>query len=482
MAYAFKKWAFKMGINTISNLSNKNIVRLVDIAEKYFIKDKDTKSMAEGIKRLVVENHPSAQLAQTILKKLSKNCRNKIVENFFINAGVIGRAKQAEKAKQLGFGLPFLFVISPSAKCNLECIGCYASEYKMHEGLPYEEVDRILKEGKELGIYFITISGGEPFMWPHLFRMLEEHNDIYFQIYTNATLINKEVAKKLAKVGNALPAISVEGFEEDTEKRRGPGVYKKVMDAMDNLKEEGVPFGFSATPTRGNSEVLMSDEFIDLMIQKGCSIGWFFQYTPVGRNPDTNLMSTPEQRNKLRIRVNEIRNAKPIFIGDFWNDGAYVGGCMAGARPGGYFHINCNGDVEPCVFMQFSVDNIRGKKLLDVITSPFFKAIQDAQPYCANKNLLTPCAFIDNPQALRDAVEKYGAIPSYNASYDTVKNSEICSALDKYSSEMHALTDEVWEKEYAGKWKHWKDSNKLYQEQNKAKEIEELTQQPESNG
>jgi MoaA/NifB/PqqE/SkfB family radical SAM enzyme len=449
---------FKHSINTVGNLSNKNLVRLINLAEKTFIRDESVRAMAEGIKQLVIENHPSTQLAQSIFKRLSKNCRNKLIENFFINAGIIGRSTQKAMAKKLGFGLPFLFVISPSAKCNLECVGCYASEYKMHEGIPYDEIDRILKEAKELGIYFITISGGEPFMWPHLFKMFEDHNDMYFQLYTNGTLITKEIAEKLSKAGNALPCISVEGFEHETEQRRGAGVHQKVLDAMDNLKEAGVPFGFSATPTRINSEALMSDEFIDTMVKKGCLVGWYFQYTPVGRKPDTSLMSTPEQRNKLRGKVNEFRNTRPIFIGDFWNDGPLIGGCMAGARPGGYFHINCNGDVEPCVFCQFSVDNIKGKKLVDVIQSPFFKAIQEAQPYCDNKNLLTPCALIDNPHVLREAVEKYGAKPSYSGSFDTVRDPEICASLDKYSQEFHQLTDPIWEKEYAPKWKHWKDN------------------------
>jgi len=162
-------------------------------------------------------------------------------------------------------------------------------------------------------------------------------------------------------LGNAAPAISIEGFEKETDARRGEGTFKRIMEAMDNLRNAGVPFGFSATPTKLNIETLMSDEFIDLMIEKGCSIGWFFQYVPIGRKPDVSLMATPEQRFRLRRRSIEIRNTKPIFIGDFWNDGPYVGGCICGARQAGYFHINCHGDVEPCVFLQFSVDNIKDK-------------------------------------------------------------------------------------------------------------------------
>jgi len=454
---SIKKEGLKRILPLMLNLSTENLIRMIDLGEKFFIKDEKIKGMAENIKKAFREEHPSAIMVKEAFSRLSPACKRKLIENFFINAGILGNQKRKELEKKLGFGLPWFFVISPTARCNLSCKGCYAYEYEKHPGLSFEQVDRILKEAKELGIYFITISGGEPFLWPHFFEMLEKHNDVYFQVYTNGTLITKEIAKKLAKLGNLAPAISIEGFEHETDKRRGKGIFKKVMEAMDNLREAGVPFGFSATPTKENSEILMSDEFVDLMIKKGASFGWYFQYVPIGKSPDVSLMSTPEQRNKLRERVNEIRNTKPIFIGDFWNDGPYVGGCIAGARPGGYFHINCNGDVEPCVFFQFSVDNIKGKKLIDVIQSPFFKAIQKAQPYCPNKNLLTPCAIIDNPQVLRGLVTKYNAKPSYNSGWALIENKEIVEFLDNYSKRFKELTDPIWEKELSKKYKHWKD-------------------------
>ncbi|MGB9858268.1 MAG: radical SAM protein [Dictyoglomaceae bacterium] len=452
-----KRKALKNILDLLTNLSNENLIRVIDMGEKIFA-DESTRSYTQEIKKAFENKHPSIELTRNTLKRLSKNCRDKLIENFFINAGILGIQKQRELSKKYGFPLPWFFVISPTARCNLNCIGCYAGEYIKDEGLSFEEVDRILTEAKnDLGIYFITISGGEPFVWPHLFKILEKHNDMYFLIYTNGTLINKEVAERLAEVGNAAPGISIEGFEKETDERRGPGIFKKVMSAMDNLRTAGVLFGFSVTHTRYNSDVVMSYEFIDLMISKGCSFGWYFQYVPIGRNPDVNLMPTPEQRNALRIRVNEFRETKPIFIGDFWNDGPHVGGCIAGARPGGYFHINSNGDVEPCVFLQFTVDNIKGKKLIDVIRSPFFKAFQEAQPYCENKNLMTPCALIDNPHILRDIVKRFNAKPSYNGGYDVISKKEICEFLDNYSQEFKKITDPIWDKELSLKHKHWKD-------------------------
>ncbi len=451
-----KKYAITRMLRYASHQSDENIIKMIDIANKYFIKSEKVRWEAEKIRRIFVEHQPGAQLAKNTFSRISKQSLDCVIQNFFINAAVIGRQRQEQLRKELNIWMPWFFVISPTAKCNLTCVGCYAGNYSKQEDLSFELADRIFNEAKDLGIYFVTVSGGEPFMWPHLLDIMEKHHDMFFQIYTNGTLITKDVANRLGKLGNAAPAISIEGFEKETDARRGEGTFKRIMEAMDNLSNACVPFGFSATPTKLNIETLMSDEFIDLMIEKGCAIGWFFQYVPIGRKPDVSLMATPEQRFRLRRRSIEIRNTKPIFIGDFWNDGPYVGGCICGARQGGYFHINCHGDVEPCVFLQFSVDNIKDKKLIDVIQSPFFKAFQDAQPYRENNNLLTPCALIDNPQVLRDIVTKFNAKPSYNSSMDVITDPEIISFLDNYIKEYRKLVDPIWENDLKFKYKTWK--------------------------
>jgi len=451
-----KKYSITRMLRYASHQSDENIIRMIDIANKYFIKSEKVRWEAEKIRRIFVEHQPGAQLAKNTFSRISKQSLDCVIQNFFINAAVIGRQRQEQLRKELNIWLPWFFVISPTARCNLTCVGCYAGNYSKQEDLSFELVDRIFNEAKDLGIYFVTVSGGEPFMWPHLLDIMEKHHDMFFQIYTNGTLITKDVANRLGKLGNAAPAISIEGFEKETDARRGEGTFKRIMEAMDNLRNAGVPFGFSATPTKLNIETLMSDEFIDLMIEKGCSIGWFFQYVPIGRKPDVSLMATPEQRFRLRRRSIEIRNTKPIFIGDFWNDGPYVGGCICGARQAGYFHINCHGDVEPCVFLQFSVDNIKDKKLIDVIQSPFFKAFQNAQPYRENDNLLTPCALIDNPQVLRDIVTEFNAKPSYNSSMDVITDPEIISFLDNYTKEYRKLVDPIWENDLKFKYKTWK--------------------------
>ncbi len=141
-----KKTALKKILNLISNSSDRNLIYAVDIAEKFFIKNNSIKISAENIKKAFREKHPSINLTRNTLKRLSKDSKDKLIENFFINAGIFGIQKQDKVKKNLGFGLPWFFVISPTAKCNLRCKGCYAGGYTKKEDLSFEEVDRIFQE------------------------------------------------------------------------------------------------------------------------------------------------------------------------------------------------------------------------------------------------------------------------------------------------------------------------------------------------
>jgi MoaA/NifB/PqqE/SkfB family radical SAM enzyme len=259
----------------------------------------------------------------------------------------------------------------------------------------YDLLSRLLSEAWEMGTRLITVSGGEPLIYRHLFRMLEEFDGLTFMMYTNATLIDEEMADRIAAAGNLWPAISVEGFGEDTDRRRGAGVHDKVLRGMQLLRERGVMFGFSATPTRRNSDIIASDEFIDYYLDKGALFGWLFQYLPMGKDPDLGLMCTPAQREQLRAKTKEWQVSKPLFLGDFWNDGACVGGCLSANR---YCYITPEGKVQPCTFVHFYTHDLNECTLRDVLRSKLFRSIRT---YPRNRNLLRPCKIIDNPEALR---------------------------------------------------------------------------------
>ena len=437
--------AAKTLLGLVPHLSVDNLVRATRFAEKLTRVERD-KAVIRALRELFEKRYPAVLMAKDVMERLSPNCRTKLIENLFVNAFLVGTDKrEIEMPKKEGFKPPMFVVISPTMRCNLRCPGCYAGEYEQHQGLSTELVDRIIREAKAMGTYFITMSGGEVFMRPDMFDIWKEHDDVYFQLYTNGSMIDEDVARRLEECGNVAPMISLEGFRERTEARRGKGVYDRVMKAMDHLREAGVMFGASFTETRENMEEIASDEILDLLVEKGALVAWYFQYIPIGREPHTELMPTPEQRDWLRRRLLKVRDEKAIFIGDFWNDGYYVEGCIAGGRE--YIHINANGDVEPCVFCHFSVDNIRDKTLKEVLNSDFMKAIRREQPY--RENYLTPCMLIDEPDVLRKVVARYHAHPTHAGAETLV--TDLKEEIDEYARSYRAIADDVWEKEYVEK-------------------------------
>jgi len=211
---------------------------------------------------------------------------------------------------------------------------------------------------------------------------------------------------------------------------------------MDLLKKYGIPHGFSVTYTSKNADVVASNEFIDLMIEKGCFWGWYFLYMPVfGEKEDISLMLSPEQRYRLWKRHLEIRNEKPIVTIDFWGDAPLVGGCIAGKH---YIHINNKGNVEPCIFTHFATDNIKEKPLKEIMASPIFKKYRQIQPYC--QNLLLPCLLIDHPKIIRELVKEFNLYPTHPQAENFIK--DLAPKIDEYSKKVHSFMDKVWKENY----------------------------------
>ena len=210
---------------------------------------------------------------------------------------------------------------------------------------------------------------------------------------------------------------------------------------MELLKEKKLAYGISACYTSANYDSITSEEFYDSLIEKGAYFIWYFHYMPVGNDASLELLPTPEQRTEVYRRIRLYRSTKPLFAMDFQNDGKYVGGCIAGGRR--YLHINANGDVDPCVFIHYSDSNIRGKTLLECLQSPFFMAYHDGQPF--NDNMLRPCPMLENPQILREMVEKTGAHSTDLQSPESVEH--LCSNCDSYAMNWKPTADRLWEEE-----------------------------------
>lgn len=387
--------------------------------------------------------HKYHKFIMRIIKNTDKNILVNYITNAFYEAGFRGYQTTKEMAAKYDCNIPWVVLVDPTTACNMRCKGCWAAEYGNQLSLSYDELDDIITQGKEFGMHAIMFTGGEPMIRKNdLLKLAEKHYDDAFNIFTNATLIDEEFCEEITRLGNVLVSISIEGSEETNDGRRGDGHYQKVMQAMDLLKKHNIPFACSICYTSLNYKAITSDDFLDMLIDKGCVFIWYFHYMPIGNDADVALLPTPDQREYMKHRIREIRDlegGKEVFAIDFQNDGQFVNGCVAGARI--YFHINAAGDVEPCAFVHYSDSNIREHRLIEAFQRPLFQAYRAHQPF--NDNQLRPCPMLENPEALRSMVHETDAHSTDLASPEDVD--ALCDKTTPYAEAWAVKADELWQ-------------------------------------
>ena len=303
---------------------------------------------------------------------------------------------------------PFLYV-SIINSCNLRCQGCWVDVAAKQETIKPEAFHKLVAEAGEMGNVFFGIVGGEPFMHPHLLDMLEAHPGCYFQVFTNGQFITDERAKRMRRLGNVTPLVSVEGSAVVSDVRRGrPGVLSKTMEGIRNCLRNKVFTGVCTSLCQTNIDDLLTEKWIDTLIDLGVMYTWFHVYRPVGADACPDLCLTPEQQLRARRFVVEMRAKKPIIIIDAYYDGE--GRALCPAATGISHHINPWGDIEPCPIVQFTRESIHAgeadrRSLRDkFIQSEFLRDFRELA-----QSTTRGCIVLERPDLLKALVEKHGA-------------------------------------------------------------------------
>ncbi len=462
LSHTMQRRAFSAAIDVALRRLNKDrekgLLQIVDLAERFMGNNFKAESY-ESVREMIKDpDNKWMHFVNRMLDEVDPHVAKMTALNLGFEAAFYGTKVIREKRKEYGCNIPWLILMDPTSACNMHCTGCWAAEYGHKLNLTYDEMDSIITQGKEIGVYFYMFTGGEPLVRKDdLVKLAKKHNDCEFHSFTNGTLIDEALCKELREIGNFSFSLSLEGFEDANDGRRGDGAFQKTLESMDLLKQYGLLFGTSVCYTRNNMAAVTSDEFFDLMIEHGCRYAWYFHYMPVGNEADVDLMPTMEQRRYIHDRLREIRGwegGKEIMLLDFQNDGEYVGGCIAGGR--NYFHINANGDAEPCVFIHYSDSNIREKTLLECLQQPLFMAYRDGQPF--NENHLRPCPMLENPEKLRRIVQETGAHSTDLQSPESVEH--LTDKCVDYAKDWAPNAEELWaEGHYAGRgYSNYKDT------------------------
>ncbi len=284
-------------------------------------------------------------------------------------------ARIRSRLKHQGYHIPPIMIFSITNECNLQCKWCYAQilHPSPNKEMSTDKVQSVIEEAREIGISFIVLAGGEPFLRREILDITENFPQIIFLIFTNGLLIDEGIIRKLKKQKHVVPLVSLEGYQEDTDERRGQGIYENVQTIIESMKRNGIFFGTSLTITRPTFATLTSYEFVRKLIDAGCRFLLFLEYTPIKEGTE-DLVLTDEQRARLMSLLDSFHSKWPALFIAVPGHEAEIGGCLAAGR--GFVHINAEGDIEPCPFAPFSDANVRDSSLKEALQSELLKVIR----------------------------------------------------------------------------------------------------------
>lgn len=432
-----------MAMSKIGKNREEALLKTVDMAEQFWNGDYPKEKFNNVRNEIKNTDSKWMNIVNYLLDEINPNVAKTTILNLGYEAFLRG-TKTIRKNREIhGCNIPWLILFDPTSACNMQCAGCWAGTYGNKHNLSFDDMDRIVTEGKELGTYLYLLTGGEPLVRKDdILRLAEKHNDVQFAVFTNSTLIDEPFCKRVTEVGNIAFLVSIEGSPDTNDARRGFGHYNAVMTAMELMKKHGIIFGTSICYTKDNIEAVTSDSFLTMLSDMGAKFGFYFHYMPVGNKAVPELMPTAEQRKYMIKRIRYVRSKEcniPFFPMDFQNDGEFTGGCIAGGR--NYFHINSAGDTEPCVFIHYSDSNIHNKSIIEILKSPLFMAYRKGQPF--NQNHLMPCPMLENPECLEKLIAETGAESTDLESPETVEH--LCSKCKAYSDNWSSCAKVLWE-------------------------------------
>jgi MoaA/NifB/PqqE/SkfB family radical SAM enzyme len=314
--------------------------------------------------------------------------------------------RHRRQQRRINGAIPSVLAISPTMRCNYDCQGCYSRGRPEDNELSTDELNALLSEAEDLGIHSIVLTGGEPLLRDDMLDLTLRHRRLLFFLITNGSVITPDIARRIARSGNIISLVSIEGFASDTDQRRRPGAHDTSMRAFGHLRKAQAVFGFVATNTSVNSSQLATDEFIDEMVNIGCAVGFFTEYVPCGANPSLDWVLDETARAAFRNRVLEFRRRKPIVLSQFPDDEYGKENRCSGAG-GVSLHINSQGDIEPCPFVPVARENVRHGGLLAACQSPFLHAIRE-QPGLLQRHHYA-CSLFEHRADLDDLAQQFGA-------------------------------------------------------------------------
>jgi MoaA/NifB/PqqE/SkfB family radical SAM enzyme len=378
------------------------------------------------------------RLAKRMLLETDKRLVWKLAWNMGFK-GLLSVQAHKRRLRRGEFFPPYLY-ISIINSCNLRCQGCWVDVAHQQHKIEVDALNRMITRAKKMGNSFFGLLGGEPFMHKELFDVLEAHPDAYFQVFTNGHFITDEVAKRLRKCGNVTPLVSVEGSEIISDQRRGKaGVLSATMAGLQNCLDNKVMTGVCTSLCQTNFDDLLTEKWVDRLIEMGVMYTWFHIYRPVGVESSPELALTPVQQRQARQFVVDMRCKKPIIVIDAYYDAD--GNSLCPAATGFTHHINPWGDIEPCPIIQFAKESIHDERPLDQVFNES-EFLRDFRRTAAQHT--RGCIALERPDLIEDLVQRHGAHDSTARKTALAELRAASTHPSQYAPDMQPIPERSW--------------------------------------
>lgn len=274
-------------------------------------------------------------------------------------------------ARAMALGIPLSVQLDLTYRCNERCIHCYL-DHEDHGEMKTEEILGLLDQLAAAGVFFLNVSGGEIFMRPDLFTIVEHARKLQFSVKlkTNGVMIRKAKAERIAKLGIEAVQISLYSHIAEThdEITKLPGSFKRTMEGAQFLRDAGVKVIFANVLMKQNADhykqvqalatsmgiryevdatitpMMDGDRgIVDLNMDPGKLAGIMHDTTLLGDQAE-RLLAAPSGPTPME----EAFETLP---------------CSAGHTA---CYVSPYGDVFPCVQFPYKVGNIREQPFIDI--------------------------------------------------------------------------------------------------------------------
>lgn len=251
-------------------------------------------------------------------------------------------------------GAAYSAMVEIADRCNEACVHCYQVQGQKGE-LDTEHWKRIFGELAEMGILFLTITGGEPTLRKDFLELVAHARQLRFavKIYSNALNITPSMAAELGRLAVQEVQISLYSYQPEVHDgvTRVPGSFEKVVSATRALRANGVKVLLKSPLLQQNSATFR--EYADFVASLGADYAIDPNLSP---REDGSLSPTALAASKREVFAVTLDARFASAKNEPFRTPQRKGPCGACKSN---VHIEPNGELRPCTQWNIATGHVR---------------------------------------------------------------------------------------------------------------------------